>query len=171
MDFRELRVPENYFISESIVDGSGIRSVIFVQGCGHNCKGCHNPATWDFKGGKVIKIEEVYSAISESDSFLHKGITLSGGEPMLQASALLNLVKMYKQNFRKNVWCYTGFTFEEIVCKPKMKELLKELDVLVDGRFILEKKSLNLKFRGSENQRIIDVQKSLKEKMVITIDL
>ena len=167
MDFRVLRVPDGYFVPESIVDGSGLRSVIFVQGCGHNCKGCHNRSTWDFNGGHEVEIDEVYSKIEQADSFLHKGITLTGGEPMLQCVPLLSLVRMYKSNFSKNVWCYSGFTYEQIVARPKMKELLKEIDVLVDGKFIEEQKSLHLKFKGSENQRIIDVKKSREENRIV----
>ncbi len=149
--------------ADSIVDGEGIRAVVWMQGCSHNCKGCHNPQTHDFNGGFIADTEDIKKGISELK--LVNGITLSGGDPMFQVEPSLDIAK-YCHQLGLNVWCYTGYTFEQLLKiaekNPKMLELLNELDVLVDGRFVLEKKSLNAHFRGSTNQRIIDVPQSLK---------
>ena len=146
---------------DSIVDGPGIRTVVWTQGCSHNCEGCHNPATHDFKGGFSVSTDEVNQ---ELDTLLgQQGITLSGGDPMFQAKACAEIAKHAKE-IGLNVWCYTGFTYKD------MLELLKYVDVLVDGKFDIKEFSLNLDFRGSRNQRIIDVQASLKENKVILID-
>lgn len=149
---------------DSIVDGEGIRSVIWTQGCSHNCPGCHNPNTHDFNGGKKYTIEEIEKEINKLED--QDGITFSGGDPFFQAKACAEIAK-YAKKRKLSVWSYTGFTFEQLL---KMKEtnsdildFLSNIDVLIDGRFILEEKSLNLKYRGSRNQRIINVKRSLKE--------
>lgn len=165
-----IRVPENYFVPESIVDGSGIRSVIFTQGCTHHCKGCHNMQTWDVNGGKIIDTMQIMSDIAKADTFLHKGITISGGEPFLQVKALTEIAMLYKRSYSKTIWCYTGFSYDMLLGREANKEFLKYIDVLVDGKFIQEQKSLGLKFKGSSNQRIIDVQKSLAEHTVVLLD-
>lgn len=154
--------------SDSIVDGDGIRTVIWTQGCSHNCKGCHNPQTHSFTEGFLVDVEDIKKEISNLK--LQDGITFSGGDPMFQVDACLEIAKFCQSN-GLNVWMYTGFTFEQLIAsnKQNINELLKYVDVLIDGRFILEQKSLNLMFRGSTNQRIIDVKKSLKQKKVITI--
>lgn len=155
---------------DSIVDGEGIRSVIWFQGCSHNCYMCHNPETHDFNGGFLTNIEEVKEQIRELE--FQNGVTFSGGDPMFQPEALYELAKCCHE-CGLNVWCYTGFTFEKLIemskLKPIYKEVLGEIDVLVDGKFELEKKSFDVKFRGSTNQRIIDVNKSLKEEKIILI--
>ena len=149
---------------DSIVDGSGIRTVIWTQGCSHNCKGCQNPTTHDFQGGFSVNVEEINK---ELDNLLgQQGITLSGGDPMFQAGACAKIAKHAKE-IGLNVWCYTGFTYEQVLKSKEMMKLLKQTDVLVDGKFDINEFSLNLDFRGSRNQRIIDVQKSLKENKVI----
>ena len=149
---------------DSIVDGPGIRTVIWTQGCSHNCKGCQNPTTHDFQGGFSVNVEEINK---ELDNLLgQQGITLSGGDPMFQAGACAKIAKHAKE-IGLNVWCYTGFTYEQVLKSKEMMELLKQTDVLVDGKFDINEFSLNLDFRGSRNQRIIDVQKSLKENKVI----
>ncbi len=149
---------------DSIVDGPGIRTVIWTQGCSHNCKGCQNPTTHDFKGGFSVNIDEINK---ELDNLLgQQGITLSGGDPMFQAGACAKIAKHAKE-IGLNVWCYTGFTYEQVLKSKEMMKLLKQTDVLVDGKFDINEFSLNLDFRGSRNQRIIDVQKSLKENKVI----
>ncbi|MDD2435406.1 MAG: anaerobic ribonucleoside-triphosphate reductase activating protein [Bacilli bacterium] len=149
--------------SDSIVDGEGMRTVIWTQGCIHNCLGCHNPATHSFHAGTLYDIEEVKEEISKLKG--QDGITLSGGDPMCQVEACLEIAK-YCKSIGLNIWCYTGYTFEQLLDKakkePQVMELLKMIDVLVDGKFILEQKSLNLRFKGSRNQRILDVEKSLK---------
>ncbi|MDE6727237.1 MAG: anaerobic ribonucleoside-triphosphate reductase activating protein [Oscillospiraceae bacterium] len=155
-------------VSESIVDGPGFRYTIFVQGCPHNCPGCHNPQTHDFGAGKLVDTGELFNECLEDP--LNKGVTFSGGEPFCQAAALYELGKRFKEH-GFDIWCYSGWTFEELTEKSKHEEyvgrLLSILDVLVDGRFIEDRKSLSLPFRGSENQRLIDVPASIKEGMVI----
>lgn len=155
---------------DSIVDGPGLRAVIWTQGCKHNCKGCHNPSTHDFNGGFLMEIKDVIREIE--DLKLHRGITFSGGEPFEQPFECLQIAKFAKEQ-GLDVWCYTGYIFEELINKKGKRykngwiEFLNIIDVLVDGPFVLEKKNLLLKFRGSENQRIIDVQKSLKYKIAV----
>lgn len=148
---------------DSIVDGDGIRSVIWTQGCSHRCEGCHNPETHSFQEGVLVDTEDVKKMISKLDG--QDGITFSGGDPMEQADACSELAKFCKE-IGLNVWCYTGYTWEELLQRiefyPKIGEFLKYIDVLVDGKFELSKKSYDVVFRGSTNQRLIDVQKSLK---------
>ena len=157
--------------SDSIVDGEGIRSVIWFQGCSHNCPGCHNPETHDFKAGYEFDVEEVKEWIRELE--FQQGVTFSGGDPMMQVDALIELAKeVHACNM--NVWVYTGFTYEEIMkmseSNPKYMEVLKEIDILVDGKFVLAKKSFDVAFRGSSNQRIIDVKKSLEKNEVVLVE-
>jgi anaerobic ribonucleoside-triphosphate reductase activating protein len=149
-------------INESIVDGPGIRLVVFTQGCKHHCPGCHNPHTHSFEGGTLIDIDDIIKQMKGNP--LLDGITLSGGDPFEQAEALSELAKKVK-NMGYNVITYTGYTFEYILeNKDKNKgwdKLLGQTDILVDGRFEIAKKNILLKFRGSENQRIIDVRQSI----------
>ncbi len=152
--------------TDSIVDGEGIRTVIWTQGCSHNCKGCHNPSTHDFKGGFEVDVEEIIDDLSRLEG--QSGITFSGGDPMFQTEACTLIAKEAKK-LGLDIWCYTGFRFEELVSMPKFKNFLKEIDVLVDGKFIEEEKSFNLDFRGSRNQRIIDVRESLKQGVVVLV--
>ena len=156
-------------VEESIVDGKGIRFVVFTQGCPHNCKGCHNPQTHDFKGGYTEDTDKLFEMFQE-DPIL-KGITFSGGEPFMQPKPLTELAKKVHL-VRKDVTCYSGFTFEEILNSENEDrvELLKNIDVLIDGKFILEQRNLELSFRGSENQRVIDVKKSLSENKIILVE-
>lgn len=155
-------------VSESIVDGPGFRYAIFVQGCPHNCPGCHNPQTHDFDGGRLVDTDELFNECIADP--LNKGVTFSGGEPFCQPKPLYELGKRFKER-GLSLWCYSGWTLEELRAKAEMKDdvthLLSILDVLVDGRFIEERKSLSLPFRGSDNQRLIDVPLSLKEGIVI----
>lgn len=152
-------------IEESIVDGDGIRYVIFVQGCPHHCIGCQNPSTWEFKKNVLIDENKIIQKIKENP--LCSGITFSGGEPFTQAKELTKLAKQI-HTLNKDVWAYTGYTFEQLIKKDNEKaELLKNVDVLVDGRFILTERDISLKFRGSKNQRVIDVQKTLKNGRII----
>lgn len=157
--------------SDSIVDGPGLRAVIWTQGCAHNCKGCHNPSTHDFSGGGLVSIKMVCDAIDELK--YHTGITFSGGDPMYQPEAC-NQIARYAKSKGYDIWVYTGFTFEELINmsekKPIYKEFLNSIDILVDGKFILEQRDLNLLFRGSRNQRLIDVQKSLTTGKIITLN-
>lgn len=156
-----------YLQPDSIVDGEGIRTVLWTQGCPHHCLGCHNPETHDFEGGVLIDVDEVISELKKIKN--QDGITLSGGDPVCQANACYEIAKAAHE-IGLNVWCYTGFTYEQMLLNPKARRLLEQIDVLVDGKFVLEEKSYDLYFRGSRNQRIIDVPKSLKEEKVVLID-
>ena len=153
---------------ESFVDGPGIRMTIFTQGCHHNCPGCQNPQTHDFNGGHFIDIDEILEMIEENP--LLDGITFSGGDPMDQAAALIPLAREIKER-GLNLVIFTGYTYERLMDfapeRPDMFELLTFADILIDGPFIMAKKSLEIKFRGSTNQRIIDVQQSLVEGHVV----
>ena len=154
-------------INESIVDGPGIRMVIFAQGCNHRCKGCHNPHTHTFDGGELVDIDNIISDLKKN-SLLH-GVTLSGGDPFEQAEKFAVLAKEVK-NMGMNVITYTGYTYEQLLgyssVRKGYKELLENTDMLVDGPFIMEEKNLLLKFRGSKNQRIIDVPQSIRNQNV-----
>ena len=156
---------------DSIVDGEGIRTVIWTQGCPHNCLGCHNPMTHDFNGGALVDIDYIKEEIDELDG--QDGITFSGGDPFVQPLACSILAK-YAKKKGLNIWCYTGYTFEHLLelskVKSDIKDFLGEIDVLVDGKFELSKKSYSAIFRGSSNQRIIDVKKSLKAKKVVPVE-
>ena len=153
---------------DSIVDGPGLRAVIWTQGCNHNCKGCQNPQTHDLCGGYEADTDDIAKNIQKLK--LHRGVTLSGGEPFMQSEALIEVAKVCKAN-NLDVWAYTGYTFEELVDKKNPSyfnnlNLLRNIDVLVDGRFIEAKRDISLKFRGSSNQRIIDVKKTLESKNI-----
>ncbi len=157
--------------TDSIVDGPGLRAVLWTQGCNHHCKGCQNPQTWDFNGGGLVPIKDVCDAIDELE--YQTGLTISGGDPMYQPEACLEVAK-YARKKGLNIWVYTGFTYEELLklseSKPVYKDFLKEIDVLVDGRFILKERDLSLLFRGSRNQRLIDMKKTLESGEVVVID-
>ncbi len=157
---------------ESIVDGPGIRYVVFVQGCPHHCPGCHNPQTHDFDGGHKQDIATILQEIDKNP--LLSGVTFSGGEPFCQAEALAKLGKAIKER-GLNLICYSGYTFEELLklgeSKPEVFCLLELSDLLIDGKFILEEKSLNLPFRGSKNQRVLNVPASLQSGKAILAEL
>ena len=157
--------------SDSIVDGPGLRTVIWTQGCAHHCKGCQNPQTWDFNGGGEVPIKDVLEAIDELE--YQTGITFSGGDPMYQVEAC-DRIAAYCKDKGYNIWVYTGFTYEEVLKlsekNPTYMDFLKKIDVLVDGRFILEQRDLNLLFRGSKNQRLIDMPKTLESGKVVLLN-
>ncbi|MGI6738923.1 MAG: anaerobic ribonucleoside-triphosphate reductase activating protein [Christensenellales bacterium] len=144
----------------SIVDGPGIRIAVFMQGCPHGCSGCHNPESHDFNGGYLSDTEDIISEFSKNP--LLQGLTLSGGEPIMQPEASLVLASAAKEK-DLDVWLYTGFVFEELLENKNdaIKELLNYIDVMVDGPFILKERSIDLLYRGSKNQRLIDVKKSI----------
>lgn len=156
---------------DSIVDGEGIRSVIWFQGCSHNCPGCHNPETHDFNAGVIVSLEEMKAQIDELE--FQAGVTFSGGDPMMQVEALTELAS-YVHEKGMNVWVYTGFTFEELMTlaekNDNYRKALEEIDVLVDGKFVLELRSFEAQFRGSSNQRILDVKKSLEKGQAVKIE-
>ena len=147
-------------VRDSIVDGPGLRLSVFAQGCPHNCPGCHNPHTHDFSGGEERDTEEVVAELKKDP--LCAGVTLTGGEPFCQIGAMLIIAKA-AHDLGKTVWAYSGWTFEELLAHDERKKLLMECDVLVDGPFVQKSRSLALKFRGSDNQRVIDVTSSIKE--------
>lgn len=153
---------------DSILDGSGIRTVIWFQGCLHNCKECQNPETHDMNGGMVVDVDELKMKLKNLK--YQSGITLSGGDPFFQPEAALEIAKFAK-SVGLNVWAYTGFTYEALLSDKNRLDLLKNVDVLVDGKFMMDKKSLNCKFRGSTNQRLIDVKKSLEAGGVVLYDV
>jgi anaerobic ribonucleoside-triphosphate reductase activating protein len=159
-------------IRESIVDGPGIRFVVFAQGCPHHCFECHNPDSWSFEGGFLATPKQIIEEMSKNP--LLKGLTLSGGEPFCQSAAMAELAQAaHDKGF--DVITYTGFTFEELLEKSlssaEVLNLLKNTDVLIDGPFIKEFKSYDLNFRGSYNQRIIDVKMSLKKGVAVLMHI
>ena len=148
-------------IKNSVVNGEGIRDVVFVQGCPHHCRGCHNPQTWDFFGGKEMTTEEIRYALADSSNH----VTISGGEPMVQPD-LSDLVWRLRQD-HKSVWIYTGYRYEDVP-KGAWEELYwYGADVVVDGRYEADKRDLTLQFRGSSNQRIIDLGKTLEANKIV----
>lgn len=167
----EIKLATPVLQTDSIVDGEGIRAVLWTQGCSHNCPGCHNPQTHSFDEGFIVDIKEIEKQIDLLEG--QDGITLSGGDPLYQIQSSLEIAK-YAKSKNLNVWCYTGFTFESLLAmqknNKKLLEFLKTIDVLVDGPFILENKSYDCVFRGSTNQRIIDSKKSIKEGKVVLLD-
>ncbi len=157
---------------ESLVNGPGMRRVFFAQGCKHNCKGCFNPMTHDFNGGELRDMDELLREVRENPML--KGVTFSGGDPWEQAEKFAYMAKEIKK-MGLNVWSYTGYTFEYIrehmEERKGWKELLENIDVLVDGPFQEDKKQDGLRFRGSSNQRIIDVKESLRVGEAVVIPL
>ena len=147
-------------VQDSIVDGPGFRFSCFVQGCPHHCLGCHNPDSHDFDAGKEMTVDEVVRAMLSNP--ITDGLTLSGGEPFAQAEECLAVARAAHEH-GLNVWCYSGWTFDHLLTEgtDAQRTLLRELDVLVDGPFVQSERSLALSWRGSRNQRVIDVQASL----------
>ncbi|MCL2367026.1 MAG: anaerobic ribonucleoside-triphosphate reductase activating protein [Oscillospiraceae bacterium] len=159
-------------IQDSIVDGPGLRFVVFTQGCDIGCAGCHNPESTDINGGVEMAVEDIMAVMLSNP--LTDGLTLSGGEPFLQAADCAKLAAAARDG-GKNVWTYTGNNFENMLkraqIEPAVSDLLELTDVLVDGQFILAQRTLSMKWRGSKNQRFIDVQKSLIANKVIEFDV
>lgn len=162
----DIRLAENLFTTDSIVDGPNLRTVIWVQGCRHNCLGCHNPSTHSFEVGFNADADEVYEVAIRQG----KSVTFSGGDPMEQAEACGHIAQRLKEK-NINIWCYTGYTYEHILTDKHKFNFLKYIDVLVDGKFNLQQCDLTLKFRGSSNQRLIDVQKSLEDNKIVNYKL
>lgn len=160
---------------DSLVNGEGTRTTIFAQGCRHHCPGCFNPETHDFNGGELFEVKEVFEKIKD-DPFLD-GVSFSGGDPLEQPEAFAELAEMIKQdNPDRNIWCWTGYKLEYLlknkIHEPGMKKLLDSIDVLVDGRFEQGLFSEILKYRGSSNQRIIDMNRTreLNYEEIVTMD-
>ena len=145
------------------VDGIGLRTSLYCAGCENQCPGCHNPQSWDDQGGEEMSVEELFRLIVDADM----NVTFTGGDPMFHPEGFTKLARLIKTHTNKKIWCYTGYRFEDILLHPSRKALLELCDVLVDGPFILSEKDLTLTFRGSRNQRIIDVQASLSAQKVI----
>ncbi len=162
-----------------VANGTGIRVSIFVSGCHHHCKGCFNTDAWDFNFGKEYNEEIEESILKELDKSYIQGLSLLGGEPLeyVNQKGLLSLVKKAKERHpEKTIWCYTGYKFDDDVMGdmfekwPETKELVSNFDIVVDGKYDEDLRDLNLKFKGSSNQRIIDVQKTLQNNEVILAD-
>ena len=143
-------------INDSIVDGPGLRFTVFTQGCDNNCPGCHNPHTHDKNGGELIEIDEILKTIDKNP--LLDGVTISGGEPFLQAEQLVPLAKMIKER-DLSLMVYTGYIYENLIAEEKYSGLLQYVDILVDGPYIESQKSLDSGFTGSKNQRVIELTK------------
>lgn len=153
-------------IEESIVDGPGIRYVIFTQGCPHHCEGCHNPQTHDFEGGRLADTQELLECIQANP--LLSGVTFSGGEPFCQPKPLAELAQQI-HSIGKTVVAYTGYTFEQLCEKhdEEIDQLLRQCDLLIDGPFVQEQRDTLLRFRGSRNQRLIDIPKTLEQGRIV----
>lgn len=151
-------------VEDTMVDGPGFRTSIYCAGCLHKCPGCHNPQSWNPSGGRAMTTEQVMEII-EADPYAD--VTFTGGDPMYQAEGFTELARAIRHKTQKTIWCYTGFTFEAIVHAPRYQQLLQELDVLVDGPFVKALRNEDLLFRGSSNQRLIDVQASLAVGQVV----
>lgn len=151
-------------IEDTTVDGPGFRTAIYAAGCPNRCPGCHNTESWDIKRGRPVSTDELLQKVLADD---FANVTFSGGDPMYQPEGFAHLARKIKQKSRKNIWCYTGYTFERLVDNPAQKTLLQHIDVLVDGRFKQNLRDESLLFRGSTNQRLIDVQASLSAGRVI----
>ena len=157
-------------VQDSIVDGPGLRFVVFTQGCSIRCEGCHNPYTWDPSGGTEMSLEEIIDEMLSNP--LTDGLTLSGGEPFDQAADCASLAAVAHEN-GLGVWTFSGKTFEELLTEAKenrdVKRLLELTDVLVDGRYINTERTLSVKWCGSKNQRVIDMRESLESDRVVVV--
>ena len=156
--------------SESVVDGDGIRLTIFGQGCPHHCEGCHNPTTWAFDGGDETPVDDVIRKVKENP--LLSGVTFSGGEPFVHAHDFYEIAKAVHE-MGLDVWSYSGYTLEELqkmaTSNEDVNNFLNEIDVLVDGKFILAQRDLSLRFRGSSNQRIIDMKTTRERGKIVLL--
>lgn len=151
-------------LHDTTVDGPGFRTSIYCAGCRHHCPGCHNPESWDFSAGYEVETDQLMQEITV-DPFAD--VTFTGGDPFFQAEGFAELARRIKTETTKTIWCYTGFLYEHLLEQPRYRTLLEQLDVLVDGPFIMAQRNEDLLFRGSANQRLIDVQASLKAGTVV----
>ena len=154
-------------IEDTTVDGPGFRTAIYAAGCPNQCPGCHNPESWDIKNGRMTSTGEILDKVLADD---FANVTLSGGDRMFQPEGFAKLAEARKRKSRKNIWCYTGYRFESILKNPRQAALLKYIDVLVDGKYCEELKDKSLLFRGSKNQRLIDVKESLRQQQVVCLN-
>lgn len=155
-------------LEETMADGPGLRTSLYCAGCRHHCPGCHNPQSWDMNGGHEAEVDELLEVIL-SDEF--SNVTFSGGDPFYQAEAFTELARKIKERSSKTIWCYTGFTYEEILDDPTMSAMLEYIDVLVDGPFISSLRDPELLFRGSSNQRIIYLHGRPEDNIPGTVEL
>ncbi|MBO6217468.1 MAG: anaerobic ribonucleoside-triphosphate reductase activating protein [Prevotella sp.] len=154
-------------IEDTMVDGPGFRTSIYCAGCHHACPGCQNPQSWDINNGHLMSTREIMDII-KSDPWAN--VTFSGGDPMYQAEGFTELARAIRQETDKDIWCFTGYTYEQILHNPTRLALLEQLDVLVDGPFIQTLRNPDLLFRGSSNQRLINVQASLKNQRIVLLN-
>lgn len=154
-------------LEDTTVDGPGFRTTVYCAGCPNRCPGCHNPQSWDISNGRMVDVDDILKVIL-ADPFAD--VTFSGGDPMFQPEGFTALARAVKERSGKNIWCYTGYLFEQLLQNPRQRELLEYIDVLVDGRFVEALKSDVLRFRGSSNQRIIDVAKSLQQGHAVILE-
>ena len=155
-------------IHDTMVDGPGFRTSIYCAGCPNACPGCRHPQSWDITPGREMSTAQIMAEI-ESDPFAN--VTFSGGDPMFQAEGFCELAQAIKSQTQKTIWCFSGFTFEVLLKNPEQRKLLQFIDVLVDGPFVQSLRDEDLLFRGSSNQRILDVPKSLKAAMPVLYEL
>lgn len=151
-------------VEDTMVDGTGFRTTIYCAGCPNHCPGCHNPQSWDINNGHLVSTDDIMKVI-EADPFAN--VTFSGGDPMFQPDGFTELAETIRQRTKKTIWCYTGFRYEDLLSHPARRRLLELVDVLVDGPYIERLRSEELIFRGSSNQRLIDVPASLQEGTVV----
>ena len=154
-------------VEDTMVDGPGFRTSVYCAGCRHHCPGCHNPQSWSFDAGHDISVDDIMQVIV-SDPYAN--VTFSGGDPMYQAVGFTELARAIRQQTQKTIWCYTGFCFEQLVDMPAQRALLEQTDVLVDGPYIADLRDTDLIFRGSSNQRLIDVQASLRSHRLVLFE-
>lgn len=155
-------------VEDTMVDGPGFRTAIYCAGCHHACHGCHNPQSWDINNGHEMSVGEIMKIIEDDP---YADVTFTGGDPMYQAEGFTELAQTIRARTDKTIWCFTGFLYENIMRLPTQRKLLEQLDVLVDGPFVEALKDEELLFRGSSNQRLIDVPASLESGKVVLYNL
>ncbi len=153
-------------VEDTIVDGPGFRTSFYAAGCNHHCQDCHNPQSWSFTNGATHSVDNLIARALQA----YGDITFTGGDPLFQIEGFIVFAQAIKQRSTKNIWCYTGFTFEEICQSPSLARILPYIDVIVDGRFEAALQSEHLLYRGSSNQRIIDIKKSIVQQAVVQLD-
>lgn len=152
-----------HVVEGTSVDGPGLRTSIYLAGCSHHCPGCHNPESWNMNGGEERTLDELMDIIAYNEA----PVTFSGGDPLAQAQPLALLINRIKQELGYNVWCYTGYTWLQVTQQPQLMAVVRQLDVLVDSPFLLAERDTKLRFRGSRNQRLIDVQATLSQGHIV----
>lgn len=158
MELRVLRVVEG-----TSVDGPGLRTSVYVAGCPHHCPGCHNPQSWDPLGGTAMSVDALLHQIAGNEAPL----TLTGGDPLAQPEAVLELARRAKRELGLNIWCYTGYTWPQVAGRTDLARIMHYIDVLVDSPFVLAERDTTLRFRGSRNQRLIDVPRTLASGRIV----